>query len=308
MQIPTQKSTRIRESSQIYGSKIRKSPTLTTATGAQTQDLIVLRDQLSRAIAAIDALQPNDTTKANPNATALKGILYQPKRQRGVDWPRLLPRGVAPTPSKIFGQAQFQDAFLGGDSLEIYFGAGAGANSLGKAFSVPTYKVGTARLGRLVTRFAEHKTDEYAALWLSNGIWTQEEGFDDWWPSTITTNVVVSANSPIRPTSRSLVVSLPPSISSFTFEQKLRAEIAHCALYRWILTEDGIRHCRRLGVDPARARRATAYNWGAATRLSIADEIYIVRPHIDADALIVIAEKIILRELGLIMMDPSRKA
>ena len=107
-------------------------------------------------------------------------------------------------------------------------------------------------------------------------------------------------------TPRSIVVTLPLEMSALDFEMALRAEIDHCALHRWLMTDEGIRHCTVLKVDPAIGQRSTGYKWGTALRMSPAEEIYTIRPNRDGDALAIVAERSVLRFLGLLADGPAQ--
>jgi hypothetical protein len=84
------------------------------------------------------------------------------------------------------------------------------------------------------------------------------------------------------------------------FDEEFDREIRKGALDRFVLTPEGIAHCQALGVDPAIAMRATPYPMGAAARHNPCLEIAVFRIREDSDRLVSIAERVVLRHLGLI--------
>ena len=216
------------------------------------------------------------------------------------DWPRLLPRDEEPVASTLFDSAAYREGFRPGDVVEIYFGAGEGYRRVSRTLCIPFYKIGITGPYGLKMRFRNHKAEHYGSFWCDNGHYVEDLDFCDQFPSLIQTELTLSASSPVRATRNSIVSTLPHGMSQLEFENDLRASIAHCAVHKFLQSDDGLRHCRLLNVDPQVGIRMTAYGHGAGRRMSPADEIYTIRPARDGDAMLTIVERIILRRLGLI--------
>ena len=184
--------------------------------------------------------------------------------------------------------------------VEIYFGAGEGYKRVSQTLCLPFYKVGTTALYGLKERFRQHKAEKHGSFWCDNGVYVEDKDFQDQFPSYIRTELQLSSNSPVRATRNSIVVVLPLGMSQLEFEYELQRALAHCAVHRFLQSDDGLRHCRLINVDPQVGIRMTGYGFGAGRRMSPADEIYTIRPHRDGDAMLTIAERIILRHLKLI--------
>ncbi len=249
-------------------------------------------DVLEAAMAAIPAtLTPQPLPITHPARTTPQ---YVPS-----DWPRLLPRDQDPVASTIFDTAAFKEKYRPGISVEIYFGAGEAYKRISRTICLPFYKVGVTKLNGIKWRFAAHKKEKYASFWCQSGTYVEDADFDDQFPSYIRTEMVLSANSPVRATRNSIVVTLPAGMSQLDFERDFRAAIAHCAVHTYLQSQEGQRHCRLIAVDPQIGLRMTAYGFGAGRRMSPADEIYTIRPNRDGDAMLTVVEHIILRRLGL---------
>ena len=228
------------------------------------------------------------------------------RRYVHTDHPRLLPRGTLPEASKEFDTPAFRERWQPGDAIEIYCAAGSGYKRVARNLCLPFYKLGVTGRGKLVERFKNHKRTGYASFWWQDGRYVEDEDFYDQFPSLITTSLALSPNSPVRATANSIVVTLPEAMSPLDFEFALRKALDHVAVHRWLATNEGLRHCAVLRVDPAIGIRMTGYGHGDAKRMSPADEIYLFRPRVDGDELIVIIEQIILVAIGL--ADPAAPA
>jgi len=216
------------------------------------------------------------------------------------DWPRPLPRDEEPSASVLFDTQAFKERYQPGCAVEIYFGAGEGYKRVSRTLCMPFYKIGITTLYGLKERFRKHKAEKHASFWCDNGQYVEDLDFQDQFPSYIKTEMQLSPNSPVRATRNSIVVTLPLDMSQLDFEGELRKALAHCAVHKFMESDDGLRHCRLINVDPQIGIRMTGYGFGEGHRMSPADEIYTIRPHRDGDALLTIAERIILRHLKLI--------
>jgi hypothetical protein len=156
-------------------------------------------------------------------------------------------------------------------------------------------------MGRLANRMQELGRDRYASEWICNGEYVSEpDGFDKWFPSHLFVAKSPASNSPVIIGPRALTVKLPRTMSAEAFDRDFDAEIRKAAIDRWVMSEEGARHCAFVDVDPAVAQRATPYPYGAAVRACPAREITVFRIREDADRLVNIVERVILKHFGLI--------
>jgi hypothetical protein len=152
--------------------------------------------------------------------------------------------------------------------------------------------------GNIGRRFRDLGKREYGSLWLRNGRLVKDNRFNEWFPAQMTFLQTPTPASPVRATPHAIRVRLPDTMAPAEFETQWRKAIAHCALHEYVQSELGLRRCALLGVDPLMGVRLTGYEFGSATEIRPAEEIYVMRPHGDADALLVIAEQIVLRHVA----------
>lgn len=229
------------------------------------------------------------------------------RRYLHTDWPRAMARDAVAEASPVFDTPAFRDVYRPGDTIEVYAGAGEGYKRVSRALCLPAYKIGTTGRGQIPARFRQHKAERYASFWWDGDRYVEDPDFSDQFPGLITTTLRLSPASPVRATRNSVMVTLPDKMTAFEFELALRASLAHCALHTFIASADGLRHCAMLNVDPSVGIRMTGYNFGDARRMSPADEIYTLRPMIDGDALLAIAERIVLEHMGLVSSSTTDK-
>ena len=125
-------------------------------------------------------------------------------------------------------------------------------------------------------------------------------GYDDWFASHIYVTRDAAPNSPVEIHPRALTVHLPVGMTDAMFDAAFDYEIRKGAVDRFVATPEGIAHCQALGVNPAIAMRGTPYPMGASARHSPCAEIAVFRIREDSDRLVTIAERVVLRFLGLI--------
>ncbi|MFO1114305.1 MAG: hypothetical protein U1E28_01355 [Beijerinckiaceae bacterium] len=267
-------------------------------------DAPIMMDEVCRLMRrAADALEAVMAAIPAPMAATVLPLAHPARTTRQythTDWPRPLPRDEEPSASDLFDSAEFNERYQPGFGVEIYFGAGEGYKRVSQTLCLPFYKVGTTALYGLKERFRQHKAEKHGSFWCDNGVYVEDKDFQDQFPSYIRTELQLSSNSPVRATRNSIVVVLPLGMSQLEFEYELQRALAHCAVHRFLQSDDGLRHCRLINVDPQVGIRMTGYGFGAGRRMSPADEIYTIRPHRDGDAMLTIAERIILRHLKLI--------
>ena len=88
-----------------------------------------------------------------------------------------------------------------------------GLRRIAKTALVVAFKVGTSARGGIRARLAELGRERYAACWHDEGRYVQDSDFADWFPSLIDFNIAPNTHSPVRPTPRSIVVTLPSDMS-----------------------------------------------------------------------------------------------
>ena len=230
------------------------------------------------------------TPSANPRAR------YVP-----TDWPRIGGRVDLPDVGHLFASAAYRDQCGDGESREIYTAACPGLGLLATRLRMPLYKVSSCAFGRLADRMRELGRDRYAAEWFCDGRYVSEpEGFINWFPSHLSAAKPAAPNSPVTIGPRALTVKLPRTLSAEAFDAAFDAEIRKAAIDLWVMGAAGARHCAFVDFDPAMAQRATTFSYGSGARSCPAKEIAVFRPNEDADRLVAIVERVILRHLGLI--------
>jgi hypothetical protein len=226
----------------------------------------------------------------------------QRPRYLPTDWPKIGGRGDLPETGNLFVASAYRDLYREGEGREIYAGACDGLAHLASRLRMPLFKVSSCGLGRLADRMKELGRDRYASEWFRNGEYVvEQEGFDRWFPSHVYVTKPPAPNSPVTMGPRALTVRLPRTMSAEAFDLAFDAEVRKAAIHTWVMSEDGVRHCSFVSVDPAMCQRSTAYPYGSAARGSPAQEIVVFRIREDADRLANIVERVILKHLGLIL-------
>ena len=216
-------------------------------------------------------------------------------------WPRVGGLGRLEPTADRFACDAYRNAYRPGLARQIYVGACFGLRRLSATLQVPLQKVSTCSAGRLMERMKEVSVDEYASEYSKDGRYVADrDGFRNWYPAHLHTSVRPAVNSPVSASARALTVTLPDTMSAAEFDLAFDAEVRKASIADWVATPEGRRHCAARGVDPALACRATPYPYGDVTRHSHALEIIVFRTRDDVDRLINLAERIVLKKLGLI--------
>jgi hypothetical protein len=231
--------------------------------------------------------------------TALSAKAGRPCPQ--ADWPRIGGKEELPSTADIFASRAFREAFRSCSAREIYLGASTGLAGLSALLRLPLYKISTVAPGRLNERIYELRADQYGAEYQDGGRHVLDpDGYDDWFPSHIYVTHDAAPDSPVEIHPRALTVHLPTTMSVAMFDAAFDYEIRKGAVDRFVSTPEGIAHCQALGVNPAVAMRGTPYPMGASARHSPCAEIAVFRIREDSDRLVTIAERVVLKHLGLI--------
>ena len=166
---------------------------------------------------------------------------------------------------------------------------------------LPLYKISTVSPGRLNERIHELRADQYGAEHHDDGRYVLDRGgYDDWFASHNYLPRDAAPHSPVKIHPRALTVHLPVGMTDAMFDAAFDHEIRKGAVDRFVATPEGIAHCQALGVNPAVAMRGTPYPMGASARHSPCAEIAVFRIREDSDRLVTIAERVVLRHLGLV--------
>lgn len=217
------------------------------------------------------------------------------------NWPRIGGKEELPSTAGILASYAFRQAFASRSAREIYLGASTGLAGLAELLRLPLYKISTVAPGRLNERIYELRADRYGAEHNDDGRYVNDsEGYDDWFASHIYVTLDAAPNSPVEIHPRALTVHLPVGMTDAMFDAAFDFEIRKGAIDRFVATPEGIAHCEALGVNPAVAKRGTPYPLGASARHSPCAEIAVFRIREDSDRLVTIAERVVLKHLGLI--------
>ena len=268
-----------------------------------------LRAELAELRARSDAAPQHDGNKDEVDLTIKEEDLRGRRLHLNTEWGKIGGRDFEPRPTDLFASDAFKAAWQGsGQARAIYFGACDGQAKVSQALQLPLYKVSTCHPAFVKERMTQLRVDAYGAVRWDGEKHRIDEGWDGWFASHITPMRLPSPESPIKACARWIYVPLPKGLDAFAFDRLFDAEVRKGALDRWMLSEEGRKHCAALGVDPAIGRRMTAYPMGTTLRLSPAEEIAIVTTKGGADRAIAIAERILLRHLGLLPKDDAAES
>ena len=133
----------------------------------------------------------------------------------------------------------------------------------------------------------------------ADGTILRESGFGRrlWVAEQLPTIINLSPLSPVHPSTRGIGVRLLVGLTYQMFDRRFAAEIANASLRKIIGSAASHALCRDRGVDPARCRRVTEYEFGSDTRPSSEEEFAVFRPRSESDRLVAIAEKIIVEHV-----------
>lgn len=219
-------------------------------------------------------------------------------------WPRIGGVALAPLPADAFTNAAFTDGYRPGTLTAIYAAgcgfdhanpAATGLVGVARRLKAAIHKVSTTTQTDLRNRLKELNKDRYAALTTSeDGYPCSGLGFDTWMMQHVLPQGRPLDGSPVSIGDKCLAVRLPHDLTDREFDKRLAARMANARLNLWLRSNDGIRHCAFLGIDPAQLARGTTYRFNQGMRRSDGEEIYFFRPKSeDADRLLRLAEAIV---------------
>lgn len=211
-------------------------------------------------------------------------------------WPKVGGADLCLKMTDAFLTERWRDQFSEGQARLIYAAGCRGLREISKAAHVPTYKISTCAEGGLSRRMFELNRDEVGALRHCDGEYVRDEGWGSWFPSHIYPVRGASPNSPVLVRPRCLIVCLPITMSTDSFDDPFDREVRKGALDTWAMTPEARAHCTAVGALPDSLMRFTRYpDWSTMP----VEEIAGFSIYTGADRLIRIAEKIVLQHLGL---------
>ena len=245
---------------------------------------------------------PADMADRGPLADLVGFPLRMQARPRlTTPWPYIGTREFDPRPTPIFSTPEWRAAWKPGQLRQVYVGQCTALGELARKIQIPLSKASTTGPGNIWNRTSQLNTDGYGATILRNGEYTTEARWDDWNPALIGPhNLLPSPGSPVRPTPRGLIVTLPNSMPPRAFDTAFDAQIAHGSIGKWAGTASGRAHLAALGVPAEIVQRLTAYPGGLEPEIRPAREIVCFSIKSHTDRLIAIIETVILRHLKFI--------
>ncbi len=212
-------------------------------------------------------------------------------------WPRIGGPGLVVAPNPTIETEEYQNRWVASDVvIWIYVLGCPGTQALAKALGLPLFKIGTTTTS-IQQRLDELGRDAYGSFYrTAKGVLVHEPGFGrgEWVAEQLPTTINISALSPVHPSCRGIGVRLPVGLTAAVMECRVAAEVAKAGLGGIIGSAAGRALCAERGVDPARCRRVTQYQFGSDTRPSEEEELTIFRPRAESDRLVAIAEKIVV--------------
>ena len=270
-----------------------------------TNQIEALCNALMAATRAIETLTQPTAAQDKPRVSVApaKPHVARPHQKwprNNIEWAQPGGYNFAPAARTLFDTAAFRASYRPGETLASYVAVSPGMRTLSEYFSLPLAKISTCGSSRLLKRRDELNADAYGAGVKRGGELVTETGWTDWSMIQTGDRIVTSPASPVRAGDRCMLIDLPDTLGIREFEAAYDAEVSLGSLAKWINTPDGLRHCAELGLDPTHASRFTSYGYGTAKRISEAREICIFRQKAGLNRLVEIAERIILRHLGIV--------
>lgn len=240
-------------------------------------------------------------------AAAELGIQITNKPVRGpgtgaprLRWPRIGGPGLVVAPHLTIKTDEYQRRWEPSDIVVwIYVLGCPGTQALAKALGLPLFKIGTTTTS-IQQRLDELGRDAYGSCYrTAGGTLVREPGFGRklWVAEQLPVSLDLSPLSPVHPSTRGIGVRLPVGLTYQMFDRRFAAEIAKASLRKVIGSAAGDALCRDRGVDPARCRRVTEYEFGSDTRPSSEEEFVIFRPRAESDRLAAVAEAILVEHV-----------
>lgn len=212
-------------------------------------------------------------------------------------WPYLGKVVPGPTASRAFDDPALMGWYEPGQPVTVYAGACDGLRRLALPGLWSISKVGVTTCA-LHHRLRYIGRDRYGSRYrCDDGRLVTEDGFVEWMAQPIEVSLALSPSSPIQVGVRGIRVLLPATLVPRVFDDMLSKALSVIALDRVMATVAGQARATLFGVDPARYRRATVYDFAGSTRTSRARELAFFRPRLDGDVLVAIIEALLAAHL-----------
>lgn len=256
------------------------------------------RGQIDHLIAVLSAELGEPVTL--PEAVSAVALAAKQRRPTPTDWPKVGGRDLVLAETDLFQSAAFRERWKpSGERRAIYVGGCDGLRDLSRSLQIPVFKIGITDPDHVSARMKSLRRAAYGAVWFRDGECVEDKtGWTSWFVSNLYGKYrPPSPASPVRVDPCTIYVDLPAGLHWTAFDAAFDAEAAKARLSTWIVSEEGLAHCRLLGVDPARYQRMTLYGGGTDGSLRQATEICCFSLYNGTDRLVEIAERIILRHL-----------
>jgi len=179
--------------------------------------------------------------------------------------------------------------------VQIYAGGTYALQDLRFRLNSTIYKVGSTSKLSVYERFNELRATQYGCMRTdTTGHWFGEPGFENWIPVPVPRELRVALASCVVILPESIGVRLPLNMTAAAFEAQLAARLAPFEVRHWARSEAGKRALLAKGVDPLCAVRGTRAIEDDFEFVREVSEIYAFRPHRDFEALIALAEEIVI--------------
>lgn len=215
-------------------------------------------------------------------------------------WPEIGGPSLSLEPDRRFDSAAFRAKYRPGERVAVYIPGCQGLRvAIGQALNIGVWKISTSQVEApgIEPRLKALARDRYGSCYRQDGELVQDPGFGEWVLSTLPEGLSVAPNAPVQLHQRGIEVVLPATFDATAFDRALRRALANAELSRWSASSEGRDHCAVFGLSPARFRRYTAYDMCGSVRLSTAQEIYLFKPHLQAQRLVRIVEGIVLQRV-----------
>lgn len=220
-------------------------------------------------------------------------------KRSGIAAPPSLEQLVRPPASEAFwADRSLQSCLAPSIAVQIYATGSFGLKDMRYRLNATNYKVGSTSRPSLDDRINELRETQYGCMRMdATGNWYGEPGFEDWILVPLPRETRVAMASCIVLLPESIGVRLPLNMTAAAFEAELAARLAPFEVGRWARSETGKRALLAKGVDPLCAVRGTRMIEDGFEIVREAREFYAFRPHRDFEALIALAESIVIEAL-----------
>lgn len=204
----------------------------------------------------------------------------------------------APASEAFWADRSLQSRLAPSIAVQIYATGTFGLKDMRYSLNATTYKVGSTSRPSLYDRINELRASQYGCMRMdAMGHWYGEPGFEDWVLVPLPREIRVAMASCIVLLPESIGVRLPLNMTPAAFEAELAARLAPFEIGRWARSDIGKRALLAKGVDPLCAVRGTRMVEDGFEIVREAREFYAFRRHRDFEALIALAESIVIEAL-----------